>query len=457
MKASRWHLPLALALCLVTVSAARAELVLLGQFRAQDLGLLIGVGFDRLTDTVWAYGTGSTSLRGYSRTGVQVASVPRPGEFADDADLDAASATLSLGGTIIPAGILLFTNGESGTADIYAVDPATGTVIAGVATTFGLSHVVGGSYHPGRGTVFLVQDRLPPGTVDDSKVAEVDPANGNVLNAFQIPAPFSIFYGDVEVSAATGNLFVVSSEESSIREITPTGTVVRDWALPAGVSSLSGIALDDARGEAWVSGTGGTIWRLGGLPATGAEPLPPAPPTGLVLTVTSPVAPGGAATWSWTSPEDTAFTLFATDGPGLGGPLPLGTFGCCQAALVVPGTVPHGTYGTQLVGSPSGMVSNRAEIIVRPLPITLSATTPLAPGDTATWSWDNPNGDTAFTLFVISGPGIANPIALATVPCCSAVFLVPPGIAAGSYRTQLVALPSQLISNPAPVTVQGQR
>ena len=50
------------------------------------------------------------------------------------------------------------------------------------------------------------------------------------------------------------------SIEASIGEFTPTGTFVQAHALPASVSSLSGIGVDDSSGEAWVSGTGVVVW-----------------------------------------------------------------------------------------------------------------------------------------------------------------------------------------------------
>jgi len=40
---------------------------------------------------------------------------------------------------------------------------------------------------------------------------------------------------------------------------------VRDHELPAGVTSLSGIALDDGHDRAIVSGTGGKVWILHGV------------------------------------------------------------------------------------------------------------------------------------------------------------------------------------------------
>ena len=160
-------------------------------------------------------------------------------------------------------GTLLFVNGETGAAEIYAVDKQTGTIIDTLATAFGVSHVVGGAYHPERNTFFLVQDNVP-GTADQNRIAEINPSDGSVINTFQITASFNVSFG--EVCASSGNLFVVSSVETRIAEYTPVGALVQYHALPAGVSSLSGIGLDDLSGEAWVSGTGGGVWRLGGLP-----------------------------------------------------------------------------------------------------------------------------------------------------------------------------------------------
>ena len=239
------------------------DLRVLGQFNS-GLGLLVSSGFDSTSDHVWVYGGSDRDLRSYTGTGGLLSSIEAPGENANDVDIDFAPEALTIGSTAVPAGSLLFINGETGAADIYAVDKTTGAIIATLNTAFGVSHVVGGAYHPGRKTFFLVQDNQP-GAAQANRIAEIDPRTGRVLNTFQITSPFSVYYGDLEVSAATGNLFVVSSSESRVAEFTPAGAFVRYWALPSGVRSLSGIGFDDARGEAWVSGTDGTVWRLGGF------------------------------------------------------------------------------------------------------------------------------------------------------------------------------------------------
>jgi ELWxxDGT repeat protein len=280
--------------------------------------------------------------------------------------------------------------------------------------------------------------------------------DGTVLVKDIHPGP--VGSGPIDLTAVGGTLFFRTlGDELWTSDGTPSGTVR--------VAEIPGCVFADDSQLTAVGGTlfftaddgvhGQELWRTTGETPPGEDDPPPPPPGGLVLAATSPVPPGGTATWSWSNNGDTAFTLVATDGPGISGPIPLGTFGCCQTGFIVPATVPQGTYGTQLVGVPSGTISNRAALTVQFVPLTLTATTPLAPGTTATWTWDNPYGDTAFTLFVTSGPGIAGPLALATVPCCAATFVVPPNVPGGSYGTQLLAFPSLVISNPAPVTVHG--
>jgi hypothetical protein len=243
------------------VAPQLAGLTIKSEF-VSGLGTLVGVGFSSSANRAWAYGAFGTVLQSFTRAGVTKTSVPRPGEAANDADVEVAHVAFTLAGTALPAGTLLFINGETGVAEIYAQDPVSGATLATLTTGFGNSHVVGGGYHAKRKTLFLLQDKVPGGA-SASLVAEVSPATGAVLRSFQISPAFVVNYGDLDVNKSTGNLFVVSSDEARIAEFTPTGTLVQYYALPAGVSSLSGIAIDDKRAEIWVSGTGGKIWCLG--------------------------------------------------------------------------------------------------------------------------------------------------------------------------------------------------
>lgn len=249
-----------LACAAMWAAPARAQLVVLAEY-APGLGGLVGLGFDHTRGHLWLYSSFGTELRGFS-SGGDLAAIPRPGEPANDADIEIASVPLSLAGTSVPAGSVLFANGETGVAEVYAVDRSTGVNLATLTTGFGTSHVVGLAYHPTRRTLFLVQDRVPGGA-NANLVAEVDPDTGAVLNSFQISSFFSVNYGDIDVVRGTGNLLAVSSDESRIVEFTPTGTLVRYYPLPTGVAGLSGIGFDDKRSEAWVSSSNGRVWRLG--------------------------------------------------------------------------------------------------------------------------------------------------------------------------------------------------
>jgi outer membrane protein assembly factor BamB len=213
---------------------------------------------------IWVYGGGERDLHSYTDSGTFLASYEAPGENANDVDLEVAAESLVVAGVVVPAGTLLFVNGETGPAEIYALDATTGTVLATLSTAFGVGHVVGGGYHPGRRTFFLVQDNQPPAP-QANLVAEIDLSSGQVLNTFSLAGTFSVYYGDLEVCAATGNLLIVSSSEPHMAEFSAAGRLVRYRQLPQGVTSLSGIGIDDGRREAWVSSTGGTVWRLGDL------------------------------------------------------------------------------------------------------------------------------------------------------------------------------------------------
>lgn len=255
---------IAIAFALVTFTALslRADLALLDQF-SPGLGQLVSVGFDPSNESVWIYGNFDADLNQYSTTGEFLSSIPRPGESANDVDLEFAPEALTLAGSSVPKDTLLFIDGETDMAEIHAVDKTTGDVLATLVTAFGTDHVVGGAYHPGRDTFFLVQDHVP-GVADENRIAEIDPVTGDVLNTFQVTDLFDVNYGDIEVGM-NGNLFVVSSNESDVLELTPEGDLVQYLPLPTGVSGLSGIAFTGSGGEAWLSNTSGKVFHIGGF------------------------------------------------------------------------------------------------------------------------------------------------------------------------------------------------
>lgn len=261
-----------LVLVLLPLTAV-AQVSALASFNPSQSGGLCGLGIDPVTGNVWVYSCSGATIDGYTPAGAFIAAIARPGEAANDVDIEFAPEELNLGGTVVPRGTLLFINGETGVAEIYGIDTGSGAVLASLVTAFGSSHVVGGGYDPVRDVFFLVQDRVPSGGIDN-RVAEVDPVTGAVVNSFPVSAHFDVNYGDLDVSAGTGRLFLVSSFETGMAEFTPGGVFVAEHALPVGVADLSGVGLVCEAQEAWVASTAGVVTRLGGVPCAAASPAP---------------------------------------------------------------------------------------------------------------------------------------------------------------------------------------
>jgi len=253
---------------------AIAQLAITGQFDPSGTSSNCGLAVDSSAHEVWVHGCSGADVQRYSAAGAFLSSVPRGGESANDVDVEITTQPISLASTLLPSNALLFINGESGPAEIYALDKGTGAVLATLNTAFGGSHVVGGAYHRIRQSFFLIQD-LVPAAADENRIAEVDLATGSILNTFQITSTFSVNFGDLEVCNSTGNLLVVSSDENRIAEYTPTGTLVQYHPLPVGVSSLAGIGVDESTGDLRVASSagGGDVWRLSGGPCI-ATPVP---------------------------------------------------------------------------------------------------------------------------------------------------------------------------------------
>lgn len=251
------------------------ELTVRSRFDPTDVDQICGVAYDEFVYGVWIYGCGDMDVRRYSRSGDFRSSIDRPGEPAGDVDIDIAVEEIVLNGTFVPEGTLLFINGTTDEAEIYAVHKFTGGIIETLATEFGTSSVVGGAYHNARDTFFLLQNQDPVGTFEDSVVAEIDPSDGTVLGSFKIDdvlAGFDVTSGDVDVNNVTGNLLVVSGDETTIAEFTPDGDFVRELTFPLDVTALNGrgltgLGLDDELGEAWVGDltTARDATRLGGV------------------------------------------------------------------------------------------------------------------------------------------------------------------------------------------------
>jgi Ca2+-binding RTX toxin-like protein len=238
----------------MTAGAERADaaIALKGSF-TPGIGTLVGVAFDVPTKQVYVYPDFSNAIIRYTPTGTQIPpDPPMTGTSSNDFDLDFSTKSMTINGTSVPAGTLLYVNGDQGNL-LRAVNKTTGAVIAAKVLAGGGSYV-GGSHHSVRGTFFATD-------YTTETIREVNANTGAVVASFPAqPAgspAFSINYGDVEVNGGTGTLYVVSSDQNRIRELRPNGAFVRDIDVtPFGEST----------GDAYITTTAGSVFRLGGFP-----------------------------------------------------------------------------------------------------------------------------------------------------------------------------------------------
>ncbi|MEL6476150.1 MAG: tandem-95 repeat protein [Pseudomonadota bacterium] len=197
----------------------------------------------------------------YDLSGSLLRQIPLPGDNGNDGDLFFANGPSSLNGVDLPAGTLFAMSGDSGTADIFALDAETGTVLATLSTEFGSNFVVGADFNPSTGTLYLLSCNCDnPG----NEIAEIDPATGSVIRRFNLDdVDFQTFFGDLAVDPTTGDLLIVTDQQPEILRLSSDFEVVERLTVPNGVSGLSGIGIPDAgTGSFFVMSTNGNVFEL---------------------------------------------------------------------------------------------------------------------------------------------------------------------------------------------------
>ena len=176
---------------------------------------LVAIAVDSSSGNVFVLPEFGAEIHEFTADGTLVNSIPRPGNNSNDFDLDVSLGPMTIGGVAIPADTLLAFNN-----DVVTVQ-------------------------------FTGDDTIIRHNADDGV------ANGAFLPG---PQPFDIFYGDVDAAATTRNLFLASSSQQVLRELTETGLCVRDVVVSdLNISGMSGVAVDDATGLVWLSTTGGDV------------------------------------------------------------------------------------------------------------------------------------------------------------------------------------------------------
>ncbi|USN99453.1 MAG: hypothetical protein H6810_01905 [Phycisphaeraceae bacterium] len=271
----------AAVLCLSGVSVATgAGPILISSFDPSLGGSINSIGYDQTTNQLYIHYEYSSDYHVYTTDGTYLRSIPKPYAGGNDDDIEFLhEQALITGGLSAPPGTLISIENDSSPPRVYAVNPIDGTVMAmqpfgGVAGGW-----VGGAQQAG--SIFYAVSWTR------DTVQRIDVSSGVVLAEFDVvPAgasAFDVFYGDLDILAADGKIYLVSSSQDVIRVLRTDGSWAGDFDVEAlGISGMSGLAFDDARHEAWISSTNGTIYRLGGFPLEGCGIADLAPPFGLL-------------------------------------------------------------------------------------------------------------------------------------------------------------------------------
>jgi hypothetical protein len=275
---------------ILAAAPASAQVTNAFSFNPTQGGAMNSIGFDPVADEVFVHFDSSTSVHVYTRTGTFVRTITKPtaptGGVADDLEFVEESVTIN--GTVVPTNSLIVFENDNDPPRIVAANKATGTP-ALATKNFNASTIggwVGGAYHHDRNTFYaadFAQDNIR------ELNASAAGGDGVIVNTFSAtPAGQSTWnfsFGDVEASRQNNNLYLVSDvHDNTIRVLSPTGAFVANLTVTGGLPDPAGIALDDQRGEIWISSRDGNVYRL-----TGLTPIPEPAALGLLLAAGIPV------------------------------------------------------------------------------------------------------------------------------------------------------------------------
>jgi hypothetical protein len=178
---------------------------------------------------------------------------------SNDIDFDISTQDFVVDGTVIPAGSLYVFNGEQATQlSIYQMRPTLQLLKTAAFPASGTA--VGFAIHNARNALYAA-------FWTNDQIAEFSPSTLANLSQFPVqPAGspgFDIFYGDMEIAQANGNILAISSSQQVIRELAPDGAWLRDAFIIVDAGQPAAMAVDDARGEVWIGQLNNKLLRFG--------------------------------------------------------------------------------------------------------------------------------------------------------------------------------------------------
>jgi hypothetical protein len=195
-------------------------------------------------------------------TGAQIGTFPVPVSNSNNIGLDITPVAFTLRDTgsatdvPIPAGSLIVFNGGPNPDRIVAMNPTTGAILAslGIADNF---NIVGGAV-TSTGRVFVLDPTA-------NTVREINPLTGAEIGV-GFAAGMDIAAGDIAIHPTTGNIWIASNAQTTLREYTVAGVLIRSIDVtPQSVSTeLTGLAFRPITGDVEVlaSSARGVIYIL---------------------------------------------------------------------------------------------------------------------------------------------------------------------------------------------------
>ena len=233
-------------------------------------------------------------------TGVASKTYSWPGGNANGyGGIQVLPTAMTLNGVPIAAGSLLLTNGQISPDTIYAMNPATGVILASLPLakqTLPATEInpTAGLYDQATNLIYVLG-------YSDNKIDAINPATGAIVNSFASPVPQNS--GGLAIDPTTHQLWAVSYG-STIAYLLNKGTGVilqeMDFSTVGVTNQITGMVFDSA-GKIWLSEYGyGVLYHVD--PAT-VGPQIPAPP---VLTGITTVARDGTPKSSSSSSANVA-------------------------------------------------------------------------------------------------------------------------------------------------------
>ena len=236
---------------------------LIDEFNPATLSGFVGIAIDPANGNLVVYEEfGGATMHVIDQDGNELGTIVSPGANSNDYDLDYSTGPMTIDGTAIPAGTLLVFNGDDSPENLYAVD-VDGTVLAQV--NLASASIVGGTHVPGTNLLATVD------YTGEDFIRILDANDGSQTGSFNPgPPPFDVFYGDLDIAIDTGEITIISSSQQVVRQLTQQGFCVRELNVSSfGITGMSGVAIDDATGNLWISNTSGTIYHFDPRPDVG--------------------------------------------------------------------------------------------------------------------------------------------------------------------------------------------